>query len=79
MKGRIYFATAMICLSADVTGDDLMSFHAVPHDEDGLSLGRMPGIRRVHWAKTGLPYLEMSEERDLSPEYRHVTLKLTIR
>ena len=38
----------------DVTGDDLMSFHAVPHDEDGLSLGRMPGIRRVHWAKTGL-------------------------
>ena len=63
----------------DVTGDDLMSFHAVPHDEDGLSLGRMPGIRRVHWAKTGLPYLEMSEERDLSPEYRHVTLKLTIR
>ena len=56
-----------------------MSFHAVPHDEDVLSLGRMPGIRRVHRAKTGLPYLEMSEERDLSPEYRHVTLKLTIR
>lgn len=61
------------------TGDDMMVYHAVPHDENGKSLGRRPAVRRVHWAKTGLPYLEMTAERDLKPEFRSVVLELTVR
>ncbi len=60
------------------TGDDLMIYHAVPHDEKGRTLGRHPGIRRVHWAKTGLPYLEMTPQRDLAPEFAEITMKLVI-
>lgn len=60
------------------TGDDLMVYHAVPHDEQGKTLCRYPGIRRVHWAKTGLPYLEMTPERDLAPEFSEITMKLVI-
>ena len=59
-------------------GDDLMVYHAVPHDENGKSMWRRPGIRRVHWASTGLPYLEMTEERDLDPKYRNIILKITV-
>ena len=62
-----------------VTGDDIMSYHAVPHDANGLALGRQPGMRRVHWAATGLPYLEMTEERDLDPRFKNVILKVTVR
>ena len=60
-------------------GDDLMVYHAVPHDENGKTMGRRPGIRRVHWASTGLPYLEMTEERDLDPKYKNITLKVTVK
>ena len=59
-------------------GDDLMVYHAVPHDENGKALGRKPGVRRVHYAATGLPYLEMTEERDLCPEYKNVTMKIVV-
>ena len=61
------------------TGDDMMVYHAVPHDENGKSLWRKCGVRRVHWAATGLPYLEMSEERDVKPEFRKVTLKISVK
>mgnify|MGYP000246085248 FL=1 len=61
------------------TGDDLMVYHAVPHDENGKTLGRKPGIRRVHWAATGLPYLEMTEERDLDPKFKNITLRITVK
>lgn len=60
------------------SGDEIMVYHAVPHDENDRSLNRQPGLRRVHWAKTGLPYLEMTPERDVAPEYRTVTMKLRI-
>lgn len=61
------------------TGDDLIVYHAVPHDADGKSLGRQPGVRRVHFAKTGYPYLEMTEERDLDPQFKNVTLQITVK
>jgi len=61
------------------TGDDLMVYHAVPHDADGKVLGRKPGIRRVHWAASGYPYLEMTKERDLNPKYKNVTMKITVK
>lgn len=60
------------------TGDDLMIYHAVPHDEEDRTLNRQPGIRRVHWAKTGLPYLEMTPERDLAPEFEKTELRIVI-
>jgi GH43 family beta-xylosidase len=60
------------------TGDDLLIYHAVPHDAAGVSLGRHMGVRRVHWAADGRPYLELTEEQDLDPALREVTLTLTV-
>lgn len=60
------------------SGDDLLIYHAVPHDENEKTLGRYMGIRRVHWAANGYPYLEMTEERDLNPEFKKVNLKIII-
>ncbi|MDE7327984.1 MAG: family 43 glycosylhydrolase [Lachnospiraceae bacterium] len=61
------------------SGDDLLVYHAVPHAKDGKTLGRHMGIRRVHWAANGYPYLEMTKERDLNPAYKNVTLKISVR
>ena len=60
------------------TGDDLIVFHAVPH-ENGKPLGRRPAVRRVHWNANGLPDLEMTEERDLKEEFREVECTVRIR
>lgn len=60
------------------TGDDLMVYHAVPHDANDKTLHRHPAMRRVHWAASGLPYLEMTPERDLAPEFENIMMKLTI-
>ena len=61
------------------TGDDLMVYHAVPHDKNGKPLGRKPGIRRVHWGKNGYPYLEMTPDRDLNPELKTIYAKVVIK
>lgn len=60
------------------TGDDIMVYHAVPHDKDGKSLGRHVGMRRVHWAANGYPYFEMTEEMDLNPKLTEVELTINI-
>lgn len=60
------------------SGDDLLIFHAVPHDAEGRELGRHMGIRRVHWAANGYPYLEMTEDRDLDERFGQVTLKICV-
>lgn len=60
------------------TGDDLLVYHAVPHDDQDRSLGRHMGIRRVHWAASGYPYLEMTEERDLDPDLREIHMKVLV-
>lgn len=60
------------------TGDDLMVYHAVPHDANGRALHRRPAMRRVHWASSGLPYLEMTPERDLDPRWERIVMKLTV-
>lgn len=60
------------------TGDDLMIYHAIPHDENDKTLFRQPGIRRVHWAKNGLPYLEMTPERDLPEGSENVVMELVV-
>ena len=59
------------------TGDDLIVFHAVPH-ENGRSLGRMPAVRRVHWKQNGLPDLEVTEERDLREEFREIECRIIV-
>ncbi len=60
------------------TGDDLIVFHAVPH-ENGRPLGRRPAVRRVHWKANGLPDLEVTEERDLKEEFRNVECVISVR
>lgn len=60
------------------TGDDVMVYHAVPHDEAGRTMHRHPALRRVHWAASGLPYLEMTPERDLDPRFENIVMKLNI-
>lgn len=60
------------------SGDDLLVYHAVPHDEEERALGRHMGIRRVHWAANGYPYLEMTEDRDLDERFRQVTLRISV-
>ena len=60
------------------TGDTMLVYHAVPHDEQDRSLNRQPYIRRVHWSKAGLPYLEMTPERELKNEFRRVVLTLKV-
>ncbi len=56
-----------------------MVYHAVPHDANGKTLHRRPAMRRVHWAASGLPYLEMTPERDLNPQFENIVMQLTIR
>ena len=56
-----------------------MVYHAVPHDANGRALHRRPAMRRVHWASSGLPYLEMTPERDLDPQFENIVMQLTIR
>ncbi|MGN0762237.1 MAG: family 43 glycosylhydrolase, partial [Aristaeellaceae bacterium] len=60
------------------TGDDLMVYHAVPHDAQGRTLHRHPGLRRVHWAASGLPCLDMTPEKDLDPRFENIVMKLII-
>ena len=59
-------------------GDDLMVYHAVPHDENDK-----------HWGGNRYPpctlgsnrpsYLEMTEDRDLDPKFKNITLKITVK
>ncbi len=60
------------------TGDDILVFHAVPHDKRGKSLGRKMALRRVHWGKNGFPYFEMTEEEDVAPDLRRVKCKIIV-
>lgn len=59
-------------------GDDLMVYHAVPHDREDRTMYRHPAMRRVHWGTSGLPYLEMTPERDLDPRFENITMTLTV-
>lgn len=60
------------------TNDTVMVYHAIPHAPEKMACRRQPGIRRLHFAVSGLPYLEMTSERDLKPELADITMQLTI-
>lgn len=60
------------------TDNDLLVYHAVPHDFFGKTKNRYMGIRRVHWTKDGRPYLEMTKYRDLKRKFERVLVKITV-
>ncbi|NLB68109.1 MAG: family 43 glycosylhydrolase [Lentisphaerae bacterium] len=60
------------------TCDTIMVYHAVPHDRADRTMFRHPAMRRLHWASSGLPYLEMTPDRDLDPQFKHIKMTLTI-
>ena len=60
------------------TGDTVMVYHAIPHGKSPGDYLRQPALRRVHFAASGLPYLEMTPDRDLNPALRRVFLHLEI-
>lgn len=62
----------------DYNGDHLLIYHAVPHKANGKTLNRRMGIRRIHWRKNGLPYFEMTPERDIKPEFRKFKVKVIV-
>ena len=60
------------------TGDTVMVYHAISHEKGDGQTWRQPAIRRVHMAASGLPYLEMTPDRDVNPALRDVSLTLII-
>ncbi len=60
------------------TGETIMIYHAIPHGDTQDDYLRQPAMRRVHLAASGLPYLEMTPERDLNPELKKIKLHLEI-
>lgn len=61
----------------DENGDDLIVFHACPHDVFDKTMGRRMGIRRVHWGKY-LPSFEVTYEKDVKEQFKTVTARVTI-
>ena len=65
----------------DSRGNDLVVFHAKLPVADGHDPGmtnRHTGLRPVHWDAEGLPRLDMTPERELSPSFRiFATVEIT--
>lgn len=60
----------------DEDGNLMIAYHA----EEAMDTHvRCNGIRRVHFDRTGRPVFDMSEERDVSPRLREVSMELRIR
>lgn len=60
----------------DEEGTLMIAYHAVEAIDAHI---RCNGIRRVHFDRTGRPVFDMSEERDVQPSLRHVSMQVTIR
>src|SRR5690606_16974963 len=50
----------------------------VYHARNGIDGPRCTGIRRVHFDIDGYPVLDLTEERDINPELKHVSTKLIV-
>lgn len=51
----------------------------VYHAREGLDQPRCSGIRRVHFDIDGYPVLDLTEDRDINPELKHVSTKLVVK
>ena len=59
----------------DGNGDVWNTYHARP----GIKGCRSAGIRRVHFDIDGYPVLDLTEDRDVRREHKHVAAKLIVR
>ena len=60
-------------------GDDIMVYHAIAHAKDKINTAkRQMGLRRVHWGVSGYPYLELTRERDLAPQYKRIYMTIKV-
>jgi len=56
------------CFAVDEDGRDIFVYHMRPNGGT-----RSATVRRVHWAPTGEPVLDMTIDQELKAEYRNVT------
>ncbi|MCH5273903.1 MAG: family 43 glycosylhydrolase [Lachnospiraceae bacterium] len=59
----------------DENGDIWNTYHARP----GIDAPRSSGIRRVHFNAAGYPVLDLTEEKDVAPQYRKVKMKVEVK
>jgi GH43 family beta-xylosidase len=59
----------------DGNGDVWNTYHARP----GIKGSRSSGIRRVHFDIDGYPVLDLTEDKDLNAELKHLATKLIVR
>lgn len=64
--------------NAYVTDDDGLIWNTY-HARPGIDGPRSTGIRRVHMAVDGEPVLDMTEEKDLNPEYSEVIMQVDVK
>lgn len=60
-----------------VTDDDGIIWNAY-HARPGIKAPRSSGLRRVHFDIDGYPVLDLTEEKDLSPELRNVSMQIIV-
>lgn len=61
-----------------VVDDDQIVWNAY-HARPGIDAPRSSGLRRVHFDIDGYPVLDLTEEKDLNPALKRVTIDLTIK
>ncbi len=62
--------------TTDEDGNDLYVYHSWGN---GVGKdGRDTRLRRVHWAADGRPLLEMSDDDEVAPANRRVTMEVTV-
>jgi hypothetical protein len=69
------FGTGHNAYVIDEYGDIWNTYHARP----GVDGVRSSGIRRVHFDVDGVPRLDMTEELDVNPDLKKVSLTLIVR
>lgn len=61
-----------------ITDEDGLVWNAY-HGKPGVDGPRSSGLRRVHFGADGYPMLELTEEKDLSPELTEVSMEVVVK
>ena len=69
------FGTGHNAYVIDPDGEIWNTYHARP----GTDAPRSSGIRRVHFDIDGEPVLDLTEDRDLLPEFKDVEIKVIVK